>query len=334
MNRLFDQKKIINILFISAVAILLINLLLDKIFFNSNQNNIELTSTEIDSTFRTALFNLGIKEEWIKTGKGEYPVNLSVSVPKDLPIVLILQEMNNAFDTNEVKVNSLEKKIGGNAAINLISGGETKLKAQLSYSNKVLRKTARVGFIVNKFSNDNDSDSLLLVYPEQFAFLLIPSKASKEGVKKILKYDKEFIIYLNDGIDELGFKLNDNYSTIRLKNSIREIVGTFPQAVFFMIDNQSSLYKSKVYPLLKEEIEKRNIRLIEEGYFKSLSAGESDNPVEAFNYALDKMNAGEDKVFLISADDFLALNSEIIKYRKLGYRFTNPSALLFYRNTD
>ncbi len=185
MNRFFDQKKIINILFISAVAILLINLLLDKIFFNNNQDNIELTSTEIDSTFRTALLNLGIKEEWIKTREGKYPVNLSVSVPKDLPIVLILQEMNNVFDTNEVKVNSLEKKIGGNAAINLISGGETKLTAQLSYSSKILRKTARVGFIVYRFSNDNDSDSLLLEYPEQFAFLLIPSKASKEGLKKI-----------------------------------------------------------------------------------------------------------------------------------------------------
>jgi len=329
MNRFFDQKKIINILFISAVAILLINLLLDKIFFNNNQDNIELTSTEIDSTFRTALLNLGIKEEWIKTREGKYPVNLSVSVPKDLPIVLILQEMNNVFDTNEVKVNSLEKKIGGNAAINLISGGETKLTAQLSYSSKILRKTARVGFIVYRFSNDNDSDSLLLEYPEQFAFLLIPSKASKEGVKKILKYDKEYIVNLNDEIVELEFKLNDNYSIVRLKNSIREIVGTFPQAVFFMIDNQSSLYKSKVYPLLKEEIEKRKIRLIEESYFKSMSESKSENRAETFNHALDKMNAGEDKVFLISAEDFLALNSEIMKYRKLGYRFTNPSALLF-----
>jgi hypothetical protein len=46
------------------------------------------------------------------------------------------------------------------------------------------------------------------------------------------------------------------------------------------------------------------------------------------------MNAGEDKIFLISAEDFLVLNSEIMKYRKLGYRFTNPSALMSYRNTD
>jgi len=331
MSKFFDQKKIINILFIAAVVILVVNLVLDKFFLEkNNEENSELTTTEIDSTFRLALFNLGIHEDWIKKQKGrEKPVNLSVRIPKDLPIVLVLQEMNNVFDTNRVKINSVEKKIGGSTTLNLISGGEEKLKANLIYNDKVKRKTVRIGFIVNRTDDDIETDSLLFEYPEKFAFMLIPSENSAEFVKKILKNEKEYIIYLNDEIDELKFKLSEDYSAVRLKNSIREIVGTFPQAVFFMIDDKSSLFNSNVYPLLREELEKRKIRLIEESTFKNLSSLEKENSFEIFNNALDNLNSGEDKVYIISTEDFLALNPEIIRYRKLGYRFTNPSALLF-----
>ncbi|MDO8550179.1 MAG: hypothetical protein Q7S39_08535 [Ignavibacteria bacterium] len=325
----FDQKKIINILFIAAVVILVVNLVLNKFFLDNNEKNIELTTAEIDSTFRLALFNLGIHEEWIKKQKGnENPVNLSVRIPNDLPIVLVLQEMNNVFDTNEVKINSVEKKIGGSTSLKLISGKEVRLNANLVYNDKIRRKTARVGFIVNRTDIDTEYDSLLLEYPEQFAIMLIPSENSAKFVKKILKNGKEYIVYLNE-IDELKYKLSDNYSPIRLKNSIREIVGTFPQAVFFLIDDKSSLYNLNVYPLLKEELEKRKIRLIEESSFKNLTSLEKENSFEIFNNALDNLNWGEDKVYIISAEDFLSLNPEIIKYRKLGYRFTNPSALLF-----
>ena len=326
----FDQKKIINILFITCVFILVVNLVLNKFFLDkNNEENSELTAAEIDSTFRSALFNLGIKEEWIKKQKrNEIPFNLSVHIPKGLPIVLVLQEMNNVFDTNEVKINSVEKKIGGSTSLKLISGKEVRLNANLVYNDKIRRKTARVGFIVNRTDIDTEYDSLLLEYPEQFAIMLIPSENSAKFVKKILKNGKEYIVYLNE-IDELKYKLSDNYSPIRLKNSIREIVGTFPQAVFFLIDDRSSLYNSNVYPLLREELEKRKIRLIEESSFKNLTSLEKENSFEIFNNALDNLKGGEDKVYIISAEDFLFLNPEIIRYRKLGYRFTNPSALLF-----
>ncbi|OGU72814.1 MAG: hypothetical protein A2V93_06670 [Ignavibacteria bacterium RBG_16_34_14] len=331
MKRLFDQKKIINILFIAAAAILVVNLLVDKFFLDkNNEGNSELSSAEIDSTFHLGLYNLGIHKDWIKKQKGsEIPVNISVRIPNDLPIVLVLREMNSVFDTNEVKINSVEKKIGGSTTLNFISGEKIKLKASLVYNDKVRRKSARVGFIVNRTDVDNENDSPLLGYPEQFAFMLIPSKNSAEFIKKILKNGKEYIIYLNDNIDELKFKLSDDYSPLRLKNSIREIVGAFPQAVFFLIDNKSSLFNSNVYPLLKKELEKRKIKLLEESRFKSLSYAEKKDLFEIFNNALDNINSGEDKVYIISAEDFLSLNPEIIKYRKLGYRFTNPSALLF-----
>ena len=329
MIKFFNQKKIINVLFIAAVGILILNLLLDKFFLPvPEEENIEITSAEIDSTFRSGLFNLGIHEEWIKK-QNKNSDNLSVLVPKDLPFVLILQEMNNVFDTNEVKIKSIEKKIGGRTTLNFISGEEEKLKADLIYNEKVRRKTVRVGFIVKRIDGPDETDSILTGYPEQFAFLLIPSNNSANFVKKVITSGKEYILYLNDEIGELKYRLKENYSAIRLKNSVREIVGTFPGAVFFMIDDKSRVYNSGVYPLLKDELEKRKIKLVEESSFKSLSVSADENLFEKFNNELNNLEGGEDKIYIITAENFLQLNSEIIRYRKLGYRFTNPSALSF-----
>jgi hypothetical protein len=332
MRKFPDQKKIINILFIAAVVILIINLLFGKIFTEENNPEPvnELTLVEVDSTFRLALANLGIQDEWIRDeDKNEDPVYLSVQIPKDLHIVLILQEMNNVFDTSRVLFNSVEKKIGGITTLNIISGDETKLIAEINYSNKLKRNTVRVGFIIKGFGEESERDSLLIEYPEQFAILLVPSKSAEEDSKKILMKGKEYIIYLNDAINELKFKLSDNYSITRLKNSIIEIVSAFPRAIFFMMDDKSTLFNYKVYTLLREELEKRKIKLIDEINFSYLSPSEENNLTEVFNDSLKTLERGEDKLFILSAGDFLSLNPEIMKYRKIGYKFINPSAIKF-----
>lgn len=325
-------KKVINILFITAIAILFINLLVDQFFLKKAHPEIvdEITSAEADSMFRLSLANLGIKDEWIKKQGGEeYPVNLSVHIPKDLPIVLILEEMNNVFDTSLVKLRSHEKEIGGVTTLNIFSGNNTKLKAQIDYSDKLRRKSVRVGFLIKGFGEESEQDSLLLRYPEQFAVLLVPSKSAEDASKKVLMNGKEYIIYLNDAINELKYKLSADYSVTRLKNSIREIVGAFPGAVFFLMDDKSTLFNYKVYTLLSEELEKRKIRLMDENNFSHLSTSEKNNTAEVFSDSLDTLRGGEDKLFIISASDFLSINSEVMKYRKIGYKFTNPSAISF-----
>lgn len=324
----YNQKKLINIFFIVAVILLIINLITEK-FLPENYSFIprELTSAEIDSSFKSALFNLGIQKEWIKDQSKNEELKFAVSIPKGFPVIILLSEMNDVFDTNLVKIYSVEKKIGGNTTVSIESGGEQMLKAEFVYSDKIKRKNIRVGFLLRSSGVDN-SDSLLLEYPEQFAFLLVPSKSSAEFAKKVINSGKEYILHLNDEITDLDFKLSDKYSETRLKSSIREIVGTYPNAVFFLIDNKSSLYDSNVFPLLKVELQKRKIRLIEQDNFVDLSSVEKGGFIFNFNDSLNTLNEGEDKIYIISSVDFYSLNPEVIKYRKLGYRFTNPSALL------
>ena len=242
---------------------------------------------------------LVLKKIGSQSKKGDNkPLKFSVKVPKDLPIVLILQEMNYVFNNKNVEIKSSENKIGGKTLLDFISGDETKLEVVFNYDAKVERKSVRVGFLVNRFSGDTETDSLLLDFPENFAIVLIPSKSSAEFVKKIIQNRKEYVIYLNDSIDELEYELKSNYSISRLKSAIRTIVGAFPQSVFFLIDDKSDLYNSPAYRLIKEEMGKRKIRLIDKNSFNELAEADGKNINDVFDNSLNKLQGGEDKVFI------------------------------------
>ena len=105
-------------------------------------------------------------------------------------------------------------------------------------------------------------------------------------------------------------------------------MGAFPQSVFFLIDDKSDIYNSPAYLLIKNEMEKRKIRLVNKSNFRELIRANGKDVNNIFDSSLDKLQGGEDKIFIVSAEDFLSIKPEIIKYRKLGYRFSNPSALL------
>jgi len=328
MNKSFDKKKFVNILFGVAIFILAANLVIGKLSKKVNQNNSEEKSELIESQFKNALFNLGIKEDWVTKQKGtDEPLKFSVKVPKDLPIVLILQEMNYVFNETNVQIRSSENKIGGKTSLDFISGDEIKLESVFNYDGNVARKSVRVGFLVTRFSEETETDSLLLDFPENFAIVLTPSKSSSGFVKKVIENRKEYVIYLDDNIDELEYKLRSNYSVPRLKSAIRTIVGAFHQAVFFLIDDKSDLYNSPAYTVIKQEMEKRKINFINKNSFNELAETDNKNINNVFDNSLNELGGGEDKLFIVSAEDFLSLKPEIVKYRKLGYRFSNPSAL-------
>jgi hypothetical protein len=204
MKWALDKKKIINTLFGIAVFILAANLVTGKFLKEdiSNDKN-ELSSSSIELQFKVTLSNLGLKEDLVQKQKGNNSqVRFSVQVPQDLPIVLILQEMNYVFNSAEVEIKSVENKIGGKTSVDLISGNEIKLNVLLNYDTKAYRKKIRVGFLITRFEEEYEIDSLLLDFPEYFAVVLIPSKASAEFVEKIIKKRKEYVIYLDDNIQK------------------------------------------------------------------------------------------------------------------------------------
>ncbi|MFO7446809.1 MAG: hypothetical protein R6W90_10610 [Ignavibacteriaceae bacterium] len=326
----FNHKKIITALFTIAVVFLIANITATKIKHNDAVYiSSEASGQQINNYFVISIRSFGIDTNWIKLKKTakDVPDSLYASylidVPRDLPIALLLKELHNTYDTNAVKLTALEKKIGGRTVLEISSGDQLKLRADFNYKDGIKRKAGQVGFILENFDDLNkQEDSVLLNSPETFAVLLVPSKKAAGLAKNISNSRKEYIILLNDNITELTYKLNPDYSEARLKSSIRSILGDFASAVFIMIDDNSNLFSSPVYPLLKSEMEKRNIKLLTKSSFR-ISSG--DGPESSLRNFLSNFKDGDTEAVIISAEDYRQINNVIISYRKIGYKFVNPS---------
>ena len=162
--------------------------------------------------------------------------------------------------------------------------------------------------------------------PESFAVLLIPSKENKKHSKFILNKSKEFAILLNNEIDDLEFKLSEDHSNKRILNSLNSIIGSFSRAIFFVIDDDSELFHSEVFQVISAELEKRNIKLLLKSKFYKLENDEEIDLINNFDSLLKQL--AEDKLIILSSvEEFQLLLPEIARYRKVGFKFINPSLI-------
>ncbi len=327
------KRKAVYILFAVAILLLAVNLLLNKLLPKDNRESEAsiLSGLEINNRFLQAVNNFGLDEDWIIVRKLlNKPDSLfssyKIKLPPDLPIPVLISEVNTELCSDSVEIKSFEKKMRGKTKLEVYSGGLLKLTADIDYDKKLVRKRGSVGFLVKNISFDDQEDSLLFDVPESFAVLLIPSKENKKHSNFILNKSKEFALLLDDEIDDLEFKLSEGYPNSRILNSVKAIIVSFSNAIFFVFDDESELFRSKVFPVISTELEKRNIKLLLKSEFYQLG----NNEEKDINTRFDSLvkNLGEEKLFILSnVEEFRLLLPEIARYRKVGFKFINPSLI-------
>jgi hypothetical protein len=333
------KRKIIISLFTLVIALLIVNLVLEFVWPDEapkNVNKKEINRTGIDGKFKESLLNLGFENSWIKSknqkknkSSSENYLSYDVAVPADLPITVVLNEIFDSFKNYEVEIKSQEQKINGKTLVKIFVGKNLELSAEFYYNKDISRNAGSIGIFIIGI-NDLKSDELnnLLSIPETFELLLIPSKSSSDILNTLNHYKRGYGILLNDGITDLEFKLNEKYSKGRLKSSIRNILGKFVRASIFMIDDNSNLFSSDVYPLLKEEFIKRKLKLVVEDSLSNLTGESSNSALKNFRNKIEETKKGEKAEFVITSEQFQLLQPEIIKYRRIGYKFLHPSELI------
>ncbi len=329
----FDKKKIAAVLFAAAVIILIANIIADKPGeYVQNPIGKRLSGSEIDSQFIAALKNLGYENSWIKKEKpgkkapGSLYSYYEVKVPQDLPIAVILSEIQNSFAPDNVKLHSVEEKINGPTRLDIYNAGSAKLRAVFSYDNKIERVAGDIGLLITGIENlNNEEDSIILNSANTFAAVVVPSKKSFEFVMRLRDYRKEYVVILNDDIPDLKYKLRASYTKDMLKKSIRTIIGNYSRAVFFIIDNKSDLYNSSVYSFIKNEFDRRKIKLLNFNNIKIIN--ENGSVPAVFNSLVLEAKGGKELIYL-SAEDYLAAHNKIVSLRKIGFKFINPSIVV------
>lgn len=326
-----SKNNVIQLLLLLVILLLAVNIVFEKLYA-PDVSGIEksLTSSVINQRFLASMRNYNMDSSWIYARKlksnddDSLKFNYKVNVPADLPVSLLIREVQNQFDTSEVNIESTEFRKDNSTELNISSGGYLKLKAVMTYDKQIQRSTDTIGFVLTGI-NDLSSEDLnnLLLLPEHFAGVLIPSKHSQELMKTLRSSQKETAVLLNDDISELEFKLNTGYSSRRIKNSVISIIGKFYKAAFFIIDENSNIYNSSHYKLISDEFAKRKIPLLKWTRFTELKDISGKNLVSEIH-----SSKSSKQIFRLSASEFLEMPPLLEALRKTGYKFAPPSALI------
>jgi len=340
MNKTTILKNIALILFGIVVVLLLINIIVTKYVEKDEQpkNRDVLSGNEIDKIFHTALSNYGFSSNWvikkklkIISGDSLYST-YSVNVPKDVSIHSLLLELKNLLWENDVEMDAEELSNPKRTLVKFISDKKLKVAAELIYNDKIKREFGTVAFLVNDLPLQNEEVlSTFLNTPELFYVVLTPKDEAKKRLLQLSKANKRYALLLDDNITELNYKLSDSYSDDKIKKSIKEIVGTFYSAAFFIIDDRSDLFESEKYPLIKSELLKRGIVLVPKSRFEFLISSKI-SAEDKFQDFMLTVNKSDEKILMVNAQDFLTITSVIPAYRKIGYKFIYPGDIIIKRN--
>jgi hypothetical protein len=332
----FNRKELITVLFSLVIFLLILNIALSKIFKHSGSQieRIDLYSGEINDRFIPGLHNFGIKDEWIAENKNDIKsgdslrFSYKVKVPKDLPIALLLNEISNSFQPGEITSVSRENKVNGTTNLFLSSGGFDKLKAEFVYDPEISRTSCAFGFLVYGITKlSPEMQDQLIKTPELFTAALVPSKESLEIMKKLKMNEKNFTVILNNDITDLDYKLSGSYSNERIKLSVRSILGDFSNALAYLFYGNSDFTGQSNFAFINKEFEKRKVKFININKFDMID--ERETPLEvSFEQIVNHADENKADLIFISAENYLKLKPLILKYRKVGYKFINPSSVL------
>lgn len=339
MNKTFTQKNIAISLFGIVVVLLISYIVISKFISKDEQpkNREVLSGIEIDELFHSALKNYGFSDSWVsqkklKAIKGDSLfATYSVKCPKDIPIHLLLLELKSIFWENDVELNAEEIVTGKKSILKLSSENTLKLAVEFAYDEKIIREFGTVSFLVSDLPSQNDELlNEFLKIPELFYCVIVPSPDSKKHLSILSKAGKRFALLLNDDITDLDFKLASNYSDDRLLRSIKEIVGTFYAAAFFIVDEKSDLYRSSKFSFIEDQIKRRGITIITKSKLETLNSSITNTESKFQDFMLSVQKKDE-KVLIVKADEFVTISNFIPAYRKTGYKFIYPGNIILKR---
>lgn len=326
-----DLAKSARYLFSFAVLLLLIAIVIDS-YISIDKPELKkkgITSLEADSLFKQALKNYGINERFIsvKPNKTNPGASIySVKVYQNVPISLILLEIENLFFPTKAKIQSKEVLIGRKTITKISIDNKTILTAEFISNNNLIREKGKIGFVVYNLDYSVDNSSLLNT-PEQIIFLLTPSGKSKKFVGKILSAGKRYALLINDEVQDLNYKIDESYQIKRNKKSFENLFKNFPSAAFIVIDDRSDLFNSAISNFILKELNWRKAFYYKISQFDLIDSF-PESIQNAFGEIIKAMNKNESKIILIDSKNFKELLPLIPSYRKVGYRFVSATELL------
>lgn len=326
----FRRKLLISLLSL-AILLVAVKILMQNIGESSSPNDL-INENEIRQKFSTILQDFSIEQKLIKEKRvvdkssGMEISSYKIQVPKDLTIPEILSEIYQTFTKDSLKINSVEKVKNGKTIVSLQNGNDVLLNCEFDYSKTYNRNKGYVSFLIKDVDLDDPPSRRLLESSEKINFLLRPSSSVLNQLGKIQNYGQQFSVLIDDDLAEQKYELDPSHSEVRITTVIKTLVTDFQKAVCFIVDDNSSFYKSSNFKVFEKELLKRKIRLFPISDFVNLNNDEA--MIEGFNREIESMNPGASVIFLMNEDSYFSIVLDIKKFKKQGYRFIASSLIL------
>lgn len=326
---MLKKRKIIYTLISISLLLIIGNILLEKLYYDDTISIVqELSKNIIEEKFQSTLVDHGIINDWIskttslKSKSDSLEYIYKIKLPSKISIASFIKDVNASFVKQPVVIKSVEQRNYSNSEIKIFSNNTLKLNAKLIHDRKIKREYAKFGFIVKIDDQINDAtlDELSKLY-FNYTISFVPSEFSSEVLNEL---ESDYIIILNDEINDSRFLLDEDYSKQRLVNTIKEMIITYGRKAVYLIDESSTLYNSKIYSLIKEEFEKRGIKLLSLNSVTSLKAESEKQLQSLFQFYATSLKGKEGKNFFISYNDFLSLTPLIERQIKMGDKVVIP----------
>lgn len=316
-----------------ALALLLINIVVDLFKPKSSKPVAkELSRAEIENTFWKVLDDYGINASWVKKKnfREEYEdsikIQFFVTLPAEVPIPLIIKDINNVIEKDITGFVSKELQIFGTTEIRIYTNEMLKLKATLTPDPKLERNRNEFSFIISdafKHSDKQFNYFLNLTYPVAAAVIPEPDEILKAD--SLQRFSKEYVLLINDDIDDSKMKLIQEYQKELLRGSIRNILSAFPRAKYIAVEERGTLFNSPIYNFVRDEFKKRRFTVFPLREFIRLETEDEQELVSKFKFYSEDTTASRQKVFYLTLDNFSKITPLIAGYKKQGSKIVPVS---------
>jgi len=322
----FKEKKKSNVViffFVATFALVLINFILEltiqkKVLRSNNSPQIE--KEKIESLFLETLSERGIGKKFVSIKKikknGDLINSYIIVAPNDFSVPLLIADLQEQILFANLRILSREKK-NKPVSIEIFYGDNLLFEANINFSLKAAIQKNKISILIYDFYRASEFDKkIILNWPFKLNLLLLLDSDYKKIIESKKPY-KKFYFLSNDDVKDIKYKINPKNSQARLKAAASNIASLIAENNILFYDNNSAIVKSSQFEIVKNEFDKRKIRLFGLQRFKVLQDENINELISKITFGMDPENIKKE-IYLLSYEDFLRTKARIEKLIKKG----------------
>jgi hypothetical protein len=215
-----------------------------------------------------------------------------------------------------LRILSREKK-NKPVSIEIFYGDNLLFEANINFSLKAAIQKNKIAILIYDFYRASEFDKkIILNWPFKLNLLLVLDSDYKKIIESKKPY-KKFYFLSNDDVKDIKYKINPKNSQARLKAAASNIASLIAENNILFYDNNSAIVKSSQFEIIKNEFDKRKIRLFGLQRFKVLQDENINELISKITFGMDPENIKKE-IYLLSYEDFLRTKARIEKLIKKG----------------